>query len=344
MTELFGHMPSGQQVYRVPLGNEHLRVHVLTFGAVLQSIETPDGSGRWANVALGLNTLSEYVNRSPHFGAVPGRYAGRIDHGRVSLDGVDYQLNTNSPPHTLHGGFKGFGKRNWTLASHDATHVELTLLSPDGEEGFPGAVAVSVRYTLDGPALKIDYRAETDRPTVINLTNHSYFNLSGEGSGDVFGHILTVEADHFLPIRPDGIPTGAVHPVDRTPFDFRTPCPIGARIRQADPQLQRAGGYDHGFLVRGSGLRRAAHLLDPASKRTLTVHSTEPVVHVYSGNNLTGALAGPSGRIYRSGDAICFEAEHPQDAPNQSSLPSTLLRPGAPFTATTVFEFGHVTP
>ena len=321
MTELFGHMPSGEQVYRVPLGNEHLRVQVLTFGAVLQSIETPDGSGRWANVALGLNTLSENVTRSPHFGAVPGRYAGRIDHGRISLDGVDYQLNTNSPPHTLHGGFKGFGKRNWTLASHDASHVELALLSPDGEEGFPGAVAVSVRYTLDGPALRIGYRAETDRPTVINLTNHSYFNLSGEGSGDIFGHILTVEADHFLPI-----------------------CPVGARIRQADPHLQRAGGYDHGFLVRGSGLRRAAHLFDPASKRTLTVHSTEPVVHVYSGNNLTGALAGPSGRIYRSGDAICFEAEHPQDAPNQPSLPSTLLRPGAPFAATTVFEFGHVTP
>ena len=340
MPELFGHMPSGQPVFGLWLVNEHARVRVLTFGAVLQTIETPDRAGAWLNIALGLQTLEDYTTRSPHFGAVPGRYAGRIDHGRFTLDGIAYQLNVNAPPHTLHGGFQGFGKRNWTLAGHDASHVELTLLSPDGEEGFPGTMQATVRYTLDGPALRIDYQAETDRPTVVNLTNHSYFNLSGEGSGDVFGHVLTLEADHFLPIRPDGIPTGATHPVGHTPFDFRKPCPIGRSIRNADPQLQRALGYDHAFLVRGQGLRLAAHVLDPASGRTLTVHTTQPVLHVYTGNNLTGALAGPSGRIYRSGDAVCFEAEHPQDAPNQPSFPSTTLRPGVPFTAKTVFEFG----
>ena len=340
MSELFGHMPSGQSVFRLQLVNEHVRIRVLTFGAVLQAIETPDQAGVWANVALGLRTLDEYITRSPHFGAVPGRYAGRIDHGRFTLDGIAYQLNVNAPPHTLHGGFKGFGKRNWTLASHDASHVELSLLSPDGEEGFPGTMQAAVRYTLNGSALRIDYRAETDRPTIVNLTNHSYFNLSGEGSGDIFGHVLSLEADHFLPIRPDGIPTGASHPVEHTPFDFRIPRPIGTALRTADPQLQRALGYDHGYLVRGEGLRRAAHLHDPASGRTLAVHSTEPVMHIYTGNNLTGALAGPAGRIYRSGDAVCFEAEHPQDAPNHPSFPSTILRPGTPFTATTVFEFG----
>lgn len=340
MPEVFGHMASGDPVFRLALDNEHVRVRVLTFGAVLQSIEAPDGAGSWANVVLGLTTLDGYVNQSPHFGAVPGRYAGRIDHGRFSLDGVDHQLNVNNPPHTLHGGFKGFGKHNWTIVTHDGSHVELGLISPAGDEGFPGTVHATVRYTLQGPALRIDYRAETDRPTIVNLTNHSYFNLAGEGSGDVFGHTLTVESDYFLPIRPDGIPTGAVCPVEHTPFDFREPCAIGARLRQADPQLQRALGYDHGFLVRGDGLRQAAHLLEPMSGRTLTVHTTEPVVHVYSGNNLTGSLAGPSGRIYRSGDAVCFEAEHAQDAPNHPSLPSTVLRPGTPFTATTVFGFG----
>ena len=340
MRELFGHMGSGEPVFRLAIGNEHLKVRILTFGAVLQSIEAVDRTGCWANVVLGLTTLDEYVCNSPHFGAVPGRYAGRIDHGCFSLDGVHHQLNVNNPPHTLHGGFKGFGKHNWTLTAHDPNHIELSLISRAGDEGFPGTVYATVRYTLQGPALRIDYRAETDQPTIINLTNHSYFNLAGEGSGDVFGHVLTLESDYFLPIRPDGIPTGAVDPVEQTPFDFRKPCAIGARLRQANLQLQRASGYDHGFFVRGDGLRQAAHLLEPRGGRTLTVDTTEPVVHVYSGNNLTGTLAGPSGRIYRSGDAVCFEAEHPQDAPNHPSLPSTVLRPGTPFTATTVFRFG----
>ena len=342
MPELFGYMTSGEPVYRLLLDNGQLRVHVLTFGAVLQSIEAASHTGDRANVVLGLVTLDDYVALSPHLGAVPGRYAGRIDHGRFRLDGVDYQLNVNAPPHTLHGGFRGFGKQNWTLVSHDAVHVEMTLVSPDGEEGFPATVRAAVRYTLEGCNLRISYQAETDRPTIINLTNHSYFNLAGEGSGDIFGHLLTLESDVYLPIRPDGIPTGEAATVEHTPFDFRTPCAIGARLRQADPQLQRALGYDHGFLVRGDGLRRAAYLHEPVSGRTLTVHATEPVIHVYSGNNLTGSLAGPSGRIYRSGDAICFEAEHPQDAPNHPSFSSTVLRPGSPFTATTVFEFGVV--
>ena len=340
MPELFGHMPSGEPVQRVSLANDHLRIQVITFGAVLQSIEAPDRSGAFANIVLGLTDLQDYVARSPHFGAVPGRYAGRIDGGRFTLDGVAYQLNVNKPPHTVHGGFHGFGKRNWSLDSHDKDHVALTLLSADGEEGFPGAVNATVRYTLDSRSLRIDYRAETDRPTIINLTNHSYFNLRGEGSGDIFDHVLTVHADTFLPVRPDGIPTGGAHPVDNTPFDFRTPQPVGARIRQADPQLQRVLGYDHAYVVRGAGLRPAAHLLDPSSGRTLAVHTTEPVVHVYSGNNLTGALAGPSGRIYRPGDAICFECEHPQDAPNHPAFPSTVLRPGTPYVSTTIFEFG----
>lgn len=340
MSELFGLMPAGDPVYRVCLSNNHAEVRLLTFGAVIQAIEVPDRNGQRRNVALGLTSLEEYIAHSPHFGAVPGRYAGRIDHGRFCLDRTNYQLTINSPPHTLHGGLNGFGKRNWAISSHSAAHLELVLISPDGEEGFPGTVETTVRYSLDGPELTIDFSATTDAATILNLTNHTYFNLCGEGGGDVFGHILSLDADDFLPIRPDGIPTGEVLPVAGTPFDFRVSCPIGHRIRDADVQLQRAHGYDHAFAIPGTGLRRAAVLYEPLSGRTLTVSTTEPIVHVYTGNNLTGALAGPSKRIYRSGDGICFEAEHAQDAPNHPTFASTTLRPGEPFTATTVFTFG----
>ena len=228
MSELFGLMPAGDPVYRVCLSNNHAEVRLLTFGAVIQSIEVPDRDGQRRNVALGLSSLEDYIAHSPHFGAVPGRYAGRIDHGRFRLDGTDYQLTISSPPHTLHGGRNGFGKRNWAISSHSAAHLELVLISPDGDEGFPGTVETTVRYSLDGPELTIDFFASTDAATILNLTNHSYFNLCGEGDGDVFGHILSIDANDFLPIRPDGIPTGEVMPVAGTPFDFRVSCPASA--------------------------------------------------------------------------------------------------------------------
>lgn len=338
--ETFGHMPSGEPVHRVALDNGTLRVHVLTFGAVLQSIETPDRHGIRANIALGLTNLEDYISRSPHFGAVPGRYAGRIARGRFTLDGVTHQLECNEGFNAIHGGPHGFGKRDWTLASHDAHHATLERTSPEGEGGYPGTVHVRITYTLEGPDLRIGFHASTDRPTIINLTNHSYFNLAGEGSGDILDHELTIDSGHMLPTEPDGIPTGEIRPVGATPFDFRTPHRIGARIHQANPQILRALGYDHAYLLRGEGLRRAALLHDPRSGRTLTVLTTQPALQFYTGNMLKGDLAGLSGHTYRQTAGVCLETQHPQDSPNHPAFPSTELRPGQPFAATTIFRFG----
>lgn len=336
----FGTLPSGETVHRVTLASDRLRVGVLTWGATLQTIETPDAAGQAGNVALGFATLPEYLRNGGHYGAVPGRYAGRIAQGRFTIDGVQHQATLNRPPNTIHGGKAGFGKRNWTVADLGPRHVTLTLLSPDGDEGFPGTVQVRVTYTLDGGDLRIDYGAETDRPTIINLTNHSYFNLGGEGSGDILGHRVTIPSGRFLPTGADGIPTGEILPVDDTPFDFRTPHPIGERIRVAHPQLLAGLGYDHSYLLPGEGLRPAAHALDPVSRRTLSVLTTMPALHFYTGGNIPGTYAGRSNRIYRPGDGVCFEAQAPQDAPNHPGFPSTELRPGRPFTATTIFRFG----
>lgn len=338
MLEPFGAMPGGEPVHRVTLDNDTLRVRLLTFGAAIQSLEVPGAQGR-TNVVLGFDTLEDYVARSPHFGAIPGRYAGRIANGRFTLDGAEYRLPRNDGSNTLHGGPAGFGKRPWTLADHGPHHATLTLLSPDGDAGFPGELHVTARYTLEGPALRMDLAATTTRPTVLNLTNHSYFNLAGEGSGTALDHTLTIDARHILPTNPDGIPTGERRPVDGTPFDFRTPHPIGARIRADDPQLLQALGYDIDYLLEGAGLRRAALL--QAGGHTLTVLTTQPALRLYTANKLTGALVGPSARAYRQSDAVCLETQHPGDSPNHPAFPSTTLRPGAPFAATTVYRFGQ---
>jgi len=344
MFETFGTMPSGEPVHRVTLDNGQIRIRVITYGAALQTIEVPSHDGKMENVALGLETLEDYLTTGGHLGAVPGRYAGRIANGRFTLDGQVYQVTVNRPPHCVHGGTTGFGKRNWTLAGHGQDFVELSLSSPDGEEGFPGTVEVVVRYAIEGAELRIDYQATTDRPTIINLTNHSYFNLAGEGSGDIFDERLTIGSDVVLPIAPDGIPTGELLPVEATPFDFRHERRIGDCITQSHPQLVIGRGYDISYVLPGQGLRRAAFLRDPASGRTMTVLTTEPILHFYSAGNLTGAPTGISGRVYRPGDALCFEAQHPQDAPNHSDFASTTLRPDAPFRATTVFQFGVAPP
>lgn len=338
--ERFGTMQDGTEVYRVVLGHSRLRVAVLSYGAALQSIEVPDRSGTLGNVALGLTNLADYVALSPHFGAVPGRYAGRIAGGRFELDGVAYQLPCNDGPNTLHGGPNGFGKRPWRLVGHGPDHADLALTSPDGDNGFPGTLEVALRYSVAGMDLRMEVDARTDRPTVLNLTNHCYFNLDGEGSGSVLDHHLTVHAARYVPIDATSIPTGEIAPVAGTPFDFTEPRPIGERIREAHPQLLRARGYDHTFMVGGEGLRPAALLHAPASGRTLAVLSTQPALQLYTGNMLTGSLAGPSGRIYRQGDAVCLEAQHVPDSPNQPIFPSTVLRPGGRFQATILFRFG----
>ncbi len=340
MIEIFGHMPDGEPIHRIMLEAGRLRVALITYGAAIQSIEAPDRSGVSANVVLGLETLGGYVRHSPHFGAVPGRYAGRIAGGQFSLDGTVYRLPRNNGDNTLHGGPDGFGKRAWSLTDSGARHASMALHSPDGDNGFPGRLRASVHYALDEDGITIRYQAEADKPTVVNLTNHSYFNLAGEGSGTVEGHELTINADRFAPINENSIPTGELRPVDGTPFDFRQWRAIGSRLREADPQITRALGYDHGFVVAGSGLREAASLRDPASGRRLTVLSTAPSVQLYTGNMLTGSLAGPSGRTYRQTAGVCLEAQHLQDSPNKPGFPSVVLRPGERFESATVFKFG----
>lgn len=340
--EIFGRTADGQTVTRHLLARGSLRIHVIDFGAVITAIEVPDRAGRSANVVLGLDTLAGYETVSPSFGAVVGRYANRIAGGRFSLDGRTYRLPVNEGPNTLHGGDRNFGRRLWHVEAADATSLTLARRSPDGEEGFPGDLDVRVRYSLpeDG-LLHIAYEAETDRPTILNLTNHSYFNLAGEGTGSVLDHVVQIEADAFTPTDATQVPTGAFRPVAGTPFDFRTPHRLGARIRAGDPQLAYAKGYDHTFVLRGTAgtLRPAATCIDPGSGRRLDVATTQPALQLYTGNNLDGTLIGPSGRIYRSGDGVCFETQGFPDAPNQPAFPSAILRPGEVFRAATTFRF-----
>jgi aldose 1-epimerase len=343
--EVFGHSADGQVVTRHVLVRGDLRVAIIDFGAAITAITVPDRAGHPANVVLGLDTLKGYETVSPSFGAVIGRYANRIAGGRFTLDGQTYRLPVNEGPNTLHGGPGNFGKRLWRVERSDATQLALARRSPDGEEGFPGNLDVRVLYSLpeDG-LLRIDYAATTDRPTVLNLTNHSYFNLAGEGTGSALGHAVQIEADAFTPTDATQVPTGAVRAVADTPFDFRTPHPLEARIRTGDPQLAFAKGYDHTFALRGPAgtLRPAATCMDPVSGRRLDVSTTQPALQLYTGNNLNGTLIGPSGRIYRSGDGVCFETQAFPDAPNQPNFPSTVLRPGETFAAATTFRFSVV--
>jgi aldose 1-epimerase len=327
-----------------------LEVAIMTYGGIIQSILTPDRAGRMANVALGFPTLEDYVARNylPYFGCITGRYANRIAGGRFELDGAAYQLAINNGRNALHGGVHGFDKHVWAASdsnSAEAVSVRLSRESPHGEEGYPGTLQVEVTYTLSAAGdLRIDYRAATDRPTVINLTNHSYFNLAGEGSGSIEGHELQLFASRYTPVDDTSIPTGELAPVAGTPFDFAEPTPIGKRIRDNHPQIAIGHGYDHNFVfdrldANDASLIPAANLHDPTSGRCLTVFTTEPGVQFYSGNFLTGAFAGTSGRHYRQGDGLALETQHFPDSPNRPDFPSTVLRPGDEFTSTTVLRF-----
>lgn len=341
----FGTTRAGEAVLRHTLSRDDLRVQVIDYGAVVTAIEVPDREGRRANVVLALDTLEGYETVSPHFGAIAGRYANRIARGRFTLDGTTYALPINEPPNSMHGGLKGFAKRLWQVAEVSETHLTLRRRSPHGEEGFPGTLDVEVVYSLPEPGtLRIDYRAVTDRPTVLNLTNHSYFNLAGEGAGDVMDHVVQVFSDAYAPTDATQIPTGILAPIAGTPFDFREPTPLGARIRQGHEQLVLAGGYDHTFALRGSAgmLRPAASCLCPARGRRLDVATTQPALQLYSGNNLDGSLVGPSGHTYRSGDGVCFETQGFPDAPNHPNFPSTVLRPEETFTSSTTFRFSVI--
>ena len=335
----YGHTDDGFEVHRVTL-DDGLRAEVLTYGGIIARLEAPDRTGGRANVALGLPDLATYVARNPNFGATIGRYAGRIGGARFVLDGVGYDLPTNEGENCLHGGPRGFAKRVWRLEAASRRAATLAYTSEDGEAGFPGRLETRVTFTVDGTVLRLDYEARSDRTTVLNLTNHCYFNLAGEGAGDVFGHQLQVEADRMLETDRHSIPTGTLLDVAGTPFDFRATRLVGERIREAHPQIVLGLGYDCCFVLRGAGLRRVATVRDSGSGRTMMVRTDQPAVQVYTANKLTGALVGPGGRTYRSGDGICLETQHFPDSPNHSAFPSTVLRPGEVFRSVTEYAFG----
>ncbi|MDX6751757.1 aldose epimerase family protein [Geminicoccaceae bacterium 1502E] len=342
--EIAGTTGDGRPFERWTLqGPGGVEASILTLGGILASLRMPDRQGRLDNVVLGFADPERYLDPHPHVGALAGRYANRIGRARFTLDGVEYRLAANKPPHALHGGWVGFSRRVWEPRPADGEAVTLSYLSPHGEEGYPGNLAVEVTYRLTGePALRLDYRATTDRPTVLNLTNHAYFNLAGEGSGTILDHELMIAADHFTPTDTGSIPTGEIAPVDGTPLDFRRPTRIGARIREAHPQLMLALGYDQNFVLRKStpgALELAARVREPTSGRIMETLTTQPGVQLYTANYFTGSLVGASGRAWRQADGFCLETQHLPDSPNRPEFPSTVLRPGEAWRSTTVYRF-----
>jgi aldose 1-epimerase len=344
--EAWGSTAEGQ-VYRYTLKNGGLTVRILNYGGIIQSLDAPDRRGRTTNVVLGFDSVAGYVaHPEPYFGALIGRYGNRIANGRFTLDGTTYQLPINNPPNSLHGGTVGFDKHIWATTPFERdgdVGLVLNHTSPDTDQGYPGTLAVTVRYTLTRRGeIRIDYRATTDKATVVNLTNHSYWNLQGEGSSSILDHVLRLNADRYTPVDATLIPTGQVPPVAGTPLDFTRPTAIGARIRDNHQQLVFGRGYDHNWVLNrhGSGLSPAAWLRDPDSGRTLTVSTTEPGIQFYSGNFLDGTLYGTSGRAYRQGDGLALETQHFPDSPNHPNFPSTVLRPGQVYQTTTVFQLG----
>lgn len=360
--EFYGTTADGQDVYEYTLTNASkslIEVKIITYGGIITSIKVPDKWGNMENVALGFDNLFDYETKNPYFGCITGRYANRIDEGRFDLDGVTYCLDINNPPNSLHGGFVGFDKKVWEVtkaeAGPDGVVLELHYLSlagegyepgvcPDGEEGYPGNLDVYVTYTLNNKnQIIMDYVATTDAPTVVNLTNHTYWNLAGEGEGDINDHILYLNADRFTPVDVTLIPTGELAPVAGTPFDFMVPEPISNGLRSNAEQVVIGRGFDHNWVLSrpsfdDTSMLLAATLCEPDSRRLLNVWTTEPGIQFYAGNFLDGTLYGTSGRAYRQGDGIALETQHFPDSPNQPAFPSTVLRPGETYETRTIFE------
>ncbi len=340
----------GQSVDRYTLTNANgMEVTIMTYGGIVQSIRVPDRNGQMANVALGFATLDEYVEGNPYFGTITGRYANRIARGTFVIDGQRYRLALNNGENHLHGGEVGFDKVVWGATrvpnAADGVALRLSRISPDGEENYPGTLSVEVTYTLtNANELRIDYRATTDAPTIVNLTNHSYFNLAGEGSGSILGHELQLMASSYTPVDETLIPTGEIASVAGTPFDFTQAKPVGQDIRSDHEQIVIGRGYDHNWVLDrpspdDKSLIVAARLRDPASGRTMEVRTTEPGIQFYSGNFLDATTIGTSGRPYRQSDGLALETQHFPDSPNQPTFPSTELRPDGEYTSTTVYAF-----
>ncbi len=350
-SEPFG-QAGGTPVSRYTLtSGRGMRVRILTYGGIIQSIEVPDRTAHVDNVVLGFPTLAGYLNNTApaktYFGAIIGRYGNRIAKGAFSLNGVEYHVPINDNGNSLHGGTAGFDTKVWQasqLNDNDGVGLKLQYVSPAGEMGYPGTLMTTVTYTLgEKNELRINYQATTDAPTVINLTNHSYFNLAGEGTLDVYGQKVTIDADNYTPTDPAQIPTGRIAPVKGTPFDFTSPTAIGAHITATDPQLLLAHGYDHNWVInRGNntGLVEAARAEDPQTGRTLIVSTTEPGLQFYTSNFIDGAFTGTSGHIYRQGAGFTMETQHYPDSPNHPNFPTTTLNAGQTYDSTTVFAFG----
>ena len=343
----FGKTKDGQAIDLYTLTNANgMEVAITNYGGIVVSVKTPDRDGKFADVALGFDDLAGYLRNEPYFGALIGRYGNRIAKGRFTLDGHEYRLAKNNGENALHGGLVGFDKRVGKardVSAKGRPGIELGLFSKDGDEGYPGNLSVKVTYTLTPKnELKIDYAATTDKATVLNLTNHSYFNLAGQG--DVLSHVVTIDADRFTPVDATLIPTGELMSVAGTPFDFRKPTPIGARINDRNEQLQFGNGYDHNFVLNRSngGLTLAARVTEPSSGRAMEVLTTEPGLQFYTANFLDGTIHGKGGKAYGRRAAFCMETQHFPDSPNQPQFPSVVLKPGQQFQSTTVFRFSTV--
>ncbi len=322
-----------------------VEVKAITYGGIITSLKTPDRSGALGDIVLGFDSIDGYLGDHPFFGAIIGRYGNRIAKGRFTIDGTEYRLATNNGPNHLHGGNKGFDKVIWRAEPVESLPgqgaVKFTYTSTDGEEGYPGTLNVEVTYTLtNNNELIVDYLARTDKPTHVNLTQHSYFNLAGEG--DILGHELTIEGDRYTPVDATLIPTGELASVEGTPFDFRKPTAIGARINDAHPQIKNGSGYDHNWVLANpkTDLHLAARVYEPKTGRTMEVATTEPGMQFYAGNFLDGKLIGKGGKAYAHRSGFCLETQHYPDTPNQKGFPTTLLQPGTDYKSRTVFVFG----
>lgn len=339
----YGTTSDGKAVDEYTLTNAHgVEVKILNYGGVITSIRVPDRNGTIANVVLGCSSLADYETKSAYFGALIGRYGNRLGNGTFTLEGTQYTVPINNGPNSLHGGLKGFDKQVWS-AHESKGGLELTYVSADGEEGYPGSLTVTVLYTLtDDNGLGIDYTATTDRTTVVNLTNHSYFNLAGNGAGAIYDHIIHLNADYYTPVDSTLIPTGEIAPVAGTPFDFRAAKRIGTGIRSNHEQIVFGRGYDHNLVLnheQEGSLDLAARVYEPTLGRIMNVWTTEPGVQFYTGNFLDGSVVGSSGGMYRMGDAFCLETQHFPDSPNKLNFPSTTLTPGEIYRSTTIYQF-----